>query len=407
MLIISAAVVLAAFAMGRSARTATALGATAATPALAIHIGTASAHFFVLVSGLWLLTHLYKIRRLRLNKVHAVLIAACVPLLATVAWGPFVTDPNLALALVGLGASSIVVSELSQRHRQRMSRSFVLMNTFGCALALLQTMGAVSSQLIHQEISTIGRPSGWYGEPDWLGLFAGVNILACLYDRSIGSRVRVLGLAFGTTALLLSFARAAWLGVIAGVLLHLLLARSARTAARAKTGAARYAVVVGVIALLAWAPVPSLRSDLSTRAASIVGGGGEDVSGNARELQRDSLLRLADEAPWFGGGMSASGRVGVSGRLILEGESNNSVGSNWILALWVDGKFLALPLIAAFLGLVLYQRGSNYWPAFVALLVSSLASNAFYFPLTWFLVGMVAASSRPDRVSQTRGALVA
>lgn len=382
------------------------LGGAAANPALSIHLGTASVHVLVLISALWLLRHPNRCFRLRISGRHAAVGAASLPLVASVAWGPFVNDPNLAIVLIGLLLASIVVAELSQQHRQHLSSSFVWVNSIGCALALLQVGGLVSSNLMHQEISAIGRPSGWYGEPDWLGLFAGVTILVCLVDHSLSSRARGVGLLLAIAALVLSFARAAWIAVAVALLLRMLVARLTMTTYR-PSHVIRY-VVMACLGLTAVAiAAPALRSDLSTRVANIAGGGAEDVSGQARKLQSDTLIQLARDAPWYGAGLSASGRVGVSGRLILEGESPNNVGSNWILALWVDGKIFALPLIVAVLTLVV-PRGSNvYWSALVVVLVSSLVSNAFYFPLTWFLVGMLSSRQRPVRVPTKTGVLVA
>ena len=122
--------------------------------------------------------------------------------------------------------------------------------------------------------------------------------------------------------------------------------------------------------------------------------------------QNQGLLQLAATAPWYGHGLSTSGRVGVSGNLNLGGESQNNVGSNWVLSMWVDGRLLAIPLIA--LLLVVAFRRARTLPGQLLLLtlVNSLFSNATFTPILWALLGLtlgIATRRRGWRPRATAG----
>jgi hypothetical protein len=101
------------------------------------------------------------------------------------------------------------------------------------------------------------------------------------------------------------------------------------------------------------------------------------------------LLRLAETAPLYGHGISASGRVDVHGNLIFGTVSENNVSSNWILAMWVDGKLLALPLITLLLVVAALRAGTIPGQLLVIALANSIFSNATYVPIVWALLGLV------------------
>jgi hypothetical protein len=120
------------------------------------------------------------------------------------------------------------------------------------------------------------------------------------------------------------------------------------------------------------------------------------VSAQARVQQNEGLLYLADSAPWYGWGISSSGRVGVSGRLNF-GVSQNNVGSNWILSMWVDGAWLSLPLIAVLLFACVAAIRTIQGQLLVLVLLNSFFSNATFQPITWFLVALCLTQVRQRR----------
>jgi hypothetical protein len=122
-----------------------------------------------------------------------------------------------------------------------------------------------------------------------------------------------------------------------------------------------------------------------------------DVSARARQQQLTSLRELEAIAPWNGLGLSASGRVGVSGDITYIGQADNSVASNWILGWWVDGKLLALPLIALFIGAAVVAARRVSGRVLLLVLVSSLFSNALYIPVAWLALGACLADRRNGR----------
>jgi hypothetical protein len=63
------------------------------------------------------------------------------------------------------------------------------------AWALLQVTGVVSYDVWHLQISSLGRPTGFYPEPDWLGMYAGVGaVLAWRLELTARWRVALVTL---------------------------------------------------------------------------------------------------------------------------------------------------------------------------------------------------------------------
>lgn len=147
------------------------------------------------------------------------------------------------------------------------------------------------------------------------------------------------------------------------------------------------------VAIIALASIPKLQLNLTDRLFPSISDISTDISAQARVQQNDGLNYLANTAPWYGQGLSASGRVGVSGILYLDNSVNN-LGSNWLLSLWVDGKFLALPII----GFLLYFaiRFARHLPGQLLglVLINSFFSNALFQPITWLLLGLTLAITR-------------
>jgi hypothetical protein len=132
---------------------------------------------------------------------------------------------------------------------------------------------------------------------------------------------------------------------------------------------------------------PTLRDSLQSRIEGIFATR-QEVAVEARQQQTEGLLELAGQAPWHGLGLSASGRVGVSGRIEYFGQAANNVASNWVLGWWVDGALLAIPLILLFVGAALTRLTVTSGLLLLTVLVNSLFSNAMLIPIAWVGLGL-------------------
>jgi hypothetical protein len=205
--------------------------------------------------------------------------------------------------------------------------------------------------------------------------------------------LRALVLSINTAAVVLSFARAAWIAIVVScvvvVLARALSRRRAVQEKAARRGRGLAIGLVGVVAVGGLMSSPQLRDDLAKRVDTLANPSQEDISGQARLRQQASLLHLAETAAPFGHGLSASGRVGVWGELNLKGVADNNVSSNWLLAMWVDGAYLALPLVLFLMYLALRTSSAISGQVLVLILVNSLWSNALFLPVTWLCIGLI------------------
>ncbi|SDE19043.1 O-antigen ligase family protein [Nocardioides lianchengensis] len=366
-------------------------------------------HLFTIVVTVWFATR----RREQYGNLLPLFLIPliAVPLATTALYGELTHNPLLAVQLLALSLSAGLVAAAANDHDRKLMLLGLMWACFTSAfVGLLQVVGlvAVRVETLHTHVSSLGRPNGIYPEPDWLGTFSAIGMVLSwrlLRDRP---SLRTLVLGVTTGGFVLAFARAAWLALGVSVIAILVgAAISRRRAPRAtKSGSFRTLAVLGAVAVIAFAALPALRIQAVERLTSIVSGDRSDISRQARIQQNETLQRLADTAPWDGWGISASGRVGVSGRLLLGDESGNSVASNWALAFWVDGGYLAVPVIALFILVAMRRFRGVAGQALVVVLVSSFFSNATYQPVVWLLLGLALreANSRPEvRQEQVEG----
>jgi hypothetical protein len=344
----------------------------------------------------------------------AVLVCAAALLASTALFGDLVNNPPLGLQLLALAVSAaIIIASASTADIRTMLYGLLTVSSFGSAFGLLQVAGIIPSDVWHLSISALGRPTGIYPEPDWLGMYSGIGLVLA-WRLSIRRWVRVGLIAVTFSALVLAFARAGWVATAASAALALgvaLLVRARATRATHESGTAsanrsggtanRSGRIVAVIVtaglgLVALNTIPVLHDNLVTRLSRTFTVASDDVSAQARVQQNDGLFYLADSAPWYGWGISSSGRVGVSGRLNF-GVSENNVGSNWILSMWVDGGWLSLPLIAVLLFACLAAVRTIQGQLLVLVLLNSFFSNATFQPITWFLVALCLTHMRQRR----------
>lgn len=332
----------------------------------------------------------------------AVFVGSSAVLASSVMYGPLVNSQRLALQLLALTASAAVVYLRSDETAKRlMLIGFLGTSSVASATALLQVAGIVPSELFHLHVSSLGRPAGIYSEPDWLGLMAAAGLIVA-WRLPATATARYTLVPLNALAMIFAFARAAWLGLAVSVM-AVVIARmlNGRRQRRERSNAPLLVLAVTTLAI-PLTLLPDFRADLGTRLQRTVSISDDDVSGQARLQQIRGLQTLAERSPWHGQGLSAAGRVGVSGR-IEYGQSRNNVASNWILGMWVDGHLLALPLIIALLFIAARSADSIEGQSLVLVLVNSLASNVTMTPVTWFLVGLSALRATEPRAGYAPG----
>lgn len=352
------------------------------------------AHLFTLATMLWLVFTRPTGRSV--FRATGLLVAAG-GLAVTVLFGDLVNSRSLALQLMALAVTAVAIAMRAEDHDTRaMIRGALAVITFGASVGALQVAGVIPMELWHLDVSSIGRPTGIWPEPDWMGLMAALGLVLA-WRLPLSPLVRTAALSLNGLMFVLAFARAAWVALAVSVVLLVVLQfftsrRAERPVGQRRGGAVAVLLLLCVGLLVA---SPELRSDLGRRVESLTTSSTEDVSGQARIGQTRALLHLADSAAPFGHGLSASGRVGVTGQLFLRGESVNNVASNWLLAMWVDGALLALPLIGFLL--VFALRGARTIPGqmLVVVLVNSLFSNATFMPVAWLALALTLLAVTP------------
>lgn len=345
-------------------------------------VQVANIHVFTLVVTLWWMTA----PRGGPRRTPWLILGCTIPVALTALTGDLVNNPLLGVQILALGTGgAMVAARGTSDSERRMLRGLLITCTVASLLGLAQVAGILPAELVHQDVSGLGRPSGFYPEPDWLGLFSALGFV--LAWRTTTGPVRLgLVLANGATCAV-AFARAPWVALAVALVIYALIRAFTMRRQAKRSGAIGPVLLLATLGLVAFAALPDLRADLTARASTMFGDvQTTDVSGKARIQQVNGLRALIETAPWYGHGVSSSGRIGVSG--VYDPNSSNSVGSNWILALLADAKFLALPLIGLF-GVTAIRRGMTVpGQLLVVLLVNNLFSNATIQPVTWMMLGL-------------------
>lgn len=357
-------------------------------------------HVFTILVVLWMLLPSVGINRGAGKRITW--LATCSVILALTALiGDLAVSPTLALQLLALTASaSIIVAKATARDRKDMLYGLLALVSASSFLGVLQVAKIVPIEIWHAHVSSVGRPIGIYSEPDWLGLFAGLGLIMA-WRMQMPPALRTLLISVNAAALMFAFARAAWIGVGASVALFIVLSllnRNAASGVKVKRG--KWPAVALVLAAGATflSVNPSFASDFTRRLEGTFSVSSTDISGQARVRQIDGLVEMARTAPWYGHGLSANGRVGIWGTYNSgdASDSTNAVSSNWLLAMWVDGQLLAVPLVALLIGVALFTGRTIAGQLLVVVLLNSLFSNATFQPITWLLIAL-ALSTAWDR----------
>ncbi|MDQ0000526.1 O-antigen ligase family protein [Pseudarthrobacter sulfonivorans] len=354
-------------------------------------------HVFTIMVLVWVLQRRRTFNVKGFNR--ALLMSVPVGLMAvTSVLGDLVNSDTLVFQLLGLAVTAmLLITYSTPEDRRNIIGGLLAVTTVSSIVGLLQVAKVVPIETWHASISSVGRPIGIYPEPDWLGMFAGVGLVLA-WRLPLRRWLRIVAVAANAAALVLAFARAAWIAFGVAVLVVVILefiSKRKRQGVEPRRGRFGAALLLGVASAGVLLFLPQLVIDLSNRLSRTLQVQDDDISGQARVRQFDALMRLADIAPFYGHGLSSSGRVGVWGQIITMADTPNNVASNWLLAMWVDGKWLAVPLI-----LLLVFTATRYCrtisgQALVLVLLSSLFSNATFFPVTWALLALCLAEAVP------------
>jgi hypothetical protein len=340
----------------------------------------ANIHVFCFATALWLVLGVYLQPRGRPRPEWPALLIVCAGLLASTALtGALVNSRLVAVQLLLLaGTSACLVAFGDRMDVQHVLRGLLATTTIACLAALLQYLGV----LPYEVYLGTDRPIGLYTEPDWLGMFSAVGLIIAFHITT--GRLRATLFFLHLLALLLAAARASWLAVVVVAVASYVIAKLSPQAKQVQRsrGGALLAALGAVFLVVVLTGSPTLRDSMQARIEGAVSGE-KDVSATARQQQNAALLELAEVAPWNGLGLSASGRVGVSGRIEYIGEADNNVASNWVLGWWVDGGFLAVPLILLFIGAALHRLKRMSGQLLTTVLICSFFSNAILIPIAW------------------------
>lgn len=362
----------------------------------------AHVHLFTIAVVLWLTTDRDRPLR-KTSPLTIALLLAAAALGATAFVGPLALDHTLSLQLMALALSAaIVAAKASPDAVRRMAEGLLAVCLLSACWAILQKAGLLP---IHRfnAVEGTSRPMGIYREPDWLGLFSAVGIVTTLRLR-LSTSHKIAFLSLLSLALVFSLARAsvvalAVIGAIAVVSDWLTQTRAAGRSRNRQALLALSGVVVVVLGL-----TPSVSDRLVTRFQTGFANSREDVGARSRALQVQSLDLLARRAPWYGDGFSASGRVQVTGSIAYGAVSQRAVSTDWVLGWWVDGKYLALPLILTFCLLCVRNARRLGGQLLIVVLVTSLVTDAVLLPIAWFAVGLCLASDAIAERSEPSGA---
>lgn len=353
------------------------------------------AHFFTIATVLFAVFSGQQ-RRGVLGRI--VLVSSASALMAATAWlGPLAKTTNTAVQLMALTASAVLFLARSDEDDVRIARNALLaFVSVGAVIGLLQGMGLVANDLFTPAHNTEAhRPAGFYPEPDWLGMYSAVGVVLAATSRDLRQRSRLALIALNGAGVVLASARSAILALAVVAVWSIVRSQLARRAdpRRLQVGPL---IVLGGSALVAGVLVFPTQVDLLFgRLEAAVLGQGQVVQ--SRWAQLEGLSALAHIAPWYGNGMSASGRVSVANGIVYGSVTDGPTsGANWLLSLWGDGMVLSVLLIAVVIWCALFGNSAGS-SILLAVLVNSLFSNAFSFPITWFAVALALAPKNPPR----------
>jgi len=361
-----------------------------------------------LFTGLCLLLPLVRggSQRLDLSRrgwVAAVLVIFCATLLAlSVPFGTLVNSPAIGIQLLLLaGSAGILAVFLESEETFVVAKGFLAAVALAAIVALLQLTAVVPPNYF-QDSSGVLRVHSFYREPDFMAVYLSVGLILA-YRLALKRNLQVALIVIISAPLVLSFARGSWLALLVSSLLVWLSSRLGPAQRRDPLHRRRLRILSLALGALGLALVvnSSLRTTAVGRLAAVFNNQSGDLGVSARAGQLTALRELASQAPWHGLGLSAAGRVIGLGEVDY-GHSTNNVATNWLLDWWIGGKFLAVPLIALFVGVAALSLRRVPGHILTFLLINSLVSNVLMSPISWLALALVLAGRQNSIVQKGR-----
>ncbi|MBW9111731.1 O-antigen ligase family protein [Microbacterium ureisolvens] len=304
----------------------------------------------------------------------------------------------------------LVAAMVDWRRLKLISAGVIAGATVSSATAILQEFRILPSELFIDSSGLI-RPTGLVGEPDWVGLYAAFALVVLLRWQTARTKLRGWLIVINALALLFSFARAAWLALVVSLIIALVMTR-ARGRPQYFDLRLGWKPVVATLAVgsLAALIFPDVANTAWTRVLSIFFLEHRDDNAQYRGQQLDGLIALAQSAPWNGYGLSASARVTIIGQIETAASvtTQNSVATNWVLALAADAKVLAVPFILLIGLLSVFRANTLGGQLTLVVAINSLFSNVMYNPVWWLAVAILVAAEKTgglgERTSKVRRA---
>ena len=250
-------------------------------------------------------------------------------------------------------------------------------------------------------LTRYGRPSGTFFEPDWLGAFAMQAALLAIPMAIHGSpRYRRVAYLSGTLAiagLLVSGARAAWLGFAIGAA-SLLLFRSARRMRLLGFAAIAAFLAVGLLAVMA-AVYPEYATLIHDRLANMFDIRSHGIAGRVNTLA--VIVEQIRVHPLRGSG------TGILDALVAGRQQTfaGRLGPNLFLTTWMETGVAGALLLLWLFGLTLWRVGraarrsdtlgalaQGLFAGVIALVVQSQFNNSFLLGFFWVQLGLCAAA---------------
>jgi O-antigen ligase len=249
-------------------------------------------------------------------------------------------------------------------------------------------------------LSRYGRPSGTFFEPDWLGAFTMQTALLAIPMAIHGDpryrRLAYASAAFAFAGLLVSGARAAWLGFVVGAA-GLLLFRSARRLRLLGFAAFAAMLAIGLLALLA-AVYPAYGILIHERLTNMFDAQSHGIAGRVNTLavivQQIRVHPLRGSGTGILDALVAGQQQAFAGRL----------GPNLFLTTWMEIGVAGVALLFWLFGLTLWRVGraarrsdvvgalaQGLFAGVIALIVQSQFNNSFLLGFFWVQLGLCAA----------------
>jgi hypothetical protein len=362
------------------------LGVLITTPTLDLEIGGFTYRAILIFSLVFIVFKPFGIKKPKSLKLFWS-IFAFLPLYITSLLGSFTNSKLVAFQFLVLGfCSYLIVSTLAtNENRYVFFRQFlvgvVYVGVINAFVVLLQIL-RVSNDAVLGHLY-MDRPTGLYLEPDFLGYFALISLIALYYlKQDKFSLLAALPLGF---SLVISLARASWISGCIFVLLYVLF-KGGIPRSLLKILTLLYVSFIFFVLVVDLIPTSQL-SVVQERFQSITVQQTSDTARLARIRQWDGLSRLAADSPWYGAGLTSSGRVLMQGSISNQKTTNN-VGSNWILSLWAEAKFLAIPYFIYVSYSFLWTRRTFLQPMLLVTLINSLFTNMVWYTITPVLLAL-------------------